>query len=665
MERHFAHAAVEIITDPSADPSHATASKSPHMPRAGGATPRLGFQARMGNSVDSSATLLNLPQVTNLPYIPGSPDESPYRRPRSSGRQITLRRILRLGTSESRVLLLLVTIVVLACCFILLGERNESDLVQDYHAAWNSLWAAMPDPLAAMLGRGVGAGAASTTASNPTEGSVLRGSGSRNVATADQEHRGPSKLHYFTHATPQAKFWGQLRPGRRYLTAFTYGANQMLGIQKLLYLARITSRVPIIPTMIPDHFVGYPADFTEFYDLNRFYRETGIPAFVMSGIKPGHSNWQDPPNEEIGCWSVQEAVVGYANAFEHTLFHHGFVTNLWALPPLTKASGGQDIAFDAMRLFDFDQLARSTWLDKVQREMLPQNETQATLPVTDLRGRGNNTKYMFNPASGAKPNDKVLCFDNTMFLGAIEFPEDAAAEVEQGLSGSASGVVPEPRLTGEDLTWKEVGQHIHFNDEVRDTVDQYLARLFDVTSPKEIPPYLSVHLRRGDFAAFAGGYTKLEGYLAAIKRVQAKLQLRIDDPSSWTSPGKSHFTPRSRSNVVVNFPIVATTDEDMDSDLVRQIRDLGWKVVDHDAMRTIETKGAWWPTVLDMAILAGGSGFVGTERSTYSYMTGVRVKYWQEGVVDFADVNLQVADLEASLQEKAARAEGNPPQKPQ
>ncbi|SCV73350.1 BQ2448_7276 [Microbotryum intermedium] len=644
MERHFARAAVEIVTDSSADQSLATASKSPYMTRAGGATPRLGFQFRMGKQADSSATLINLTQVADFAYIPTSPDESSYRRPRSNRRPIlSWRRIGHLGGSGSAALLL-VTIVVLSCVIIHLKRRDAQSFIEELHTTGDSLWAAMPDPLAAMLDRGEGA-----IASKLTDTSAA---GVANVdAGLDKENRRPSKLHYFTHATPQEKFWDQLRPGRRYLTAFTFGghSNQMLGIQKLLYLAKVTSRVPIVPTMIPDHFAGFPADFTKFYDLDRFYRETGIPAFVMSGIKPGDNNWQSQPIEEIarehlGCWSVQEAVVGYANGFGHTLVHHNFGVNLWALPELTKAIGGNEIAFDAMRMFDFDKLARSTWLDKVKREMLPQKETEAILPITDSEGRANNTKDTFNPVSGVLPNDKVLCFDNTMFLGAIEFSEEE--EVEQGRSVPQ----PEPRLTGEDITWQEVGQHIFFNTEVREMASKYLVHLFEVASPAEMPPYISVHLRRGDFAAFAGGYTKLEGYLMGIKRIQAKLQSRIDDLQSWQSPGKRHFKPRSGSKVI-DFPIVATTDEDMGSDLVRQIRGLGWKVVDHDAMQTIETKGPWWLTVLDMAILAGGSGFIGTERSTYSYMTGLRVKYWQGGVVDFAGDNLQAVDLKALLRE--------------
>jgi hypothetical protein len=62
----------------------------------------------------------------------------------------------------------------------------------------------------------------------------------------------------------------------------------------------------------------------------------------------------------------------------------------------------------------------------------------------------------------------------------------------------------------------------------------------------------------------------------------------------------------------LRFSQVATTDEKPDSPFVRELKeDLGWKVLDHDAMRTTEQYGNWYPAMVDAAILARGAGFVG------------------------------------------------------
>ncbi|GEM12313.1 WD-40 repeat-containing protein [Rhodotorula toruloides] len=61
---------------------------------------------------------------------------------------------------------------------------------------------------------------------------------------------------------------------------------------------------------------------------------------------------------------------------------------------------------------------------------------------------------------------------------------------------------------------------------------------------------------------------------------------------------------------------------------------LGWKVVDHDAFKPNDKLGAWWPTIIDSAVLARSRSFVGTDRSTYSHLAGLRVKYWQGGLVE-------------------------------
>lgn len=72
--------------------------------------------------------------------------------------------------------------------------------------------------------------------------------------------------------------------------------------------------------------------------------------------------------------------------------------------------------------------------------------------------------------------------------------------------------------------------------------------------------------------------------------------------------------------------VLTTTDEPTGSPFIDEVRALGWHVLDHGALNTTEERGGWWPTILDSAILARGQGFVGTDRSTFSHLAGLRVK---------------------------------------
>ncbi|GAA5929026.1 hypothetical protein JCM1841_005613 [Sporobolomyces salmonicolor] len=430
-------------------------------------------------------------------------------------------------------------------------------------------------------------------------------------------------LQILNYDTPQETLQMQLKDGVRYATALAYGghANQMISIQKLLYFSKLTNRVGIIPALLPVHIDGHPENLSTFYDLPRFYHESHIPAVEMSRVKPVDWTSSLPQKEHLSCWSVQEATVGFANLEAWSLNLYGIRIQYWPLPSMARGLGGFDLAFDALRVFDFDQWAKNDWIGRVQRESLPQKK-----PVDgeEFSGdRATNIKDGFDPAGTQPPNDQITCFDNTLFLGPVMFPPLPVSKAPL-----------EPVVPGEGLSWISVGQHLRFNPVVEARADEYLMRLFDVPAPPQIPPFISVHLRRGDFKEFAG-FTALDQYTAALERVRAGLQARLDDPDGWIGPGRKHF--RAFKGLRADeYAVVATTDERGDSEFVKDVRALGWKVLDHDAFETRETLGGWWPTMLDGAILARGRSFVGTDRSTFSHLAGLRVKYWHGGVVEVA-----------------------------
>ncbi len=77
--------------------------------------------------------------------------------------------------------------------------------------------------------------------------------------------------------------------------------------------------------------------------------------------------------------------------------------------------------------------------------------------------------------------------------------------------------------------------------------------------------------------------------------------------------------------------VIMTSDES-DPKWWAEVEALGWVRMDHQAMETTKKYGRWYPVILDAAIQAGGSGFVGTDRSTFSILSKRRVQDWNSGV---------------------------------
>ncbi len=77
----------------------------------------------------------------------------------------------------------------------------------------------------------------------------------------------------------------------------------------LLYLAKITDRVPIIGLFTPSHIGGdaAPIPFGEVFDVPRFIQESGLPMVEWDEVKNPDSN----EIEDLGCWNIWEAVQYY------------------------------------------------------------------------------------------------------------------------------------------------------------------------------------------------------------------------------------------------------------------------------------------------------------------------------------------------------------------
>ena len=107
--------------------------------------------------------------------------------------------------------------------------------------------------------------------------------------------------------------------------------------------------------------------------------------------------------------------------------------------------------------------------------------------------------------------------------------------------------------------------------------------------------------------------------------MRAQLQARLELPPSSSSLSSK---PSLRAFAVppADYAVVATTDEPPGSALHAELAALGWHVVDHEHERTVERLGEWYPAMLDGEILSRGQGFVGTQWSTFSMLSGNRVE---------------------------------------
>lgn len=97
----------------------------------------------------------------------------------------------------------------------------------------------------------------------------------------------------------------------------------------------------------------------------------------------------------------------------------------------------------------------------------------------------------FSPLTTAPPTDQLMCLDNSLFLGPVMFEP-----------AFAPAIPDEPGVAGEGLSWIAVGQHLRFATQVDEVVDEYLLNLFSVERAVDIPPFITVHLRRTDFISF-------------------------------------------------------------------------------------------------------------------------------------------------------------------
>jgi len=197
------------------------------------------------------------------------------------------------------------------------------------------------------------------------------------------------------------------------------------------------------------------------------------------------------------------------------------------------------------------------------------------------------------PLKKIEPDEHMLCFDWLYFTGL-----DRSFEWEYDYS-------PE---------WNLVGKHMHWNPKLEAVADDYLRRHFGVATGQPIPPFISVHARRDDFADGCPGRNSscLPKYDQLKQRVY-EVQFEL-----WKNNG-------------TQVDHVLIMSDEKDALWWAGIGENGWGWVDHKMEQTAERYGLWYEMLLDVVFHSKGSGFIGTDSSTMSLLAERRVKDWNGG----------------------------------
>ncbi|THV07511.1 hypothetical protein K435DRAFT_833398 [Dendrothele bispora CBS 962.96] len=373
---------------------------------------------------------------------------------------------------------------------------------------------------------------------------------------------------------PTTHFRDNLRPDVKYISSWPDAGwtNDVMTYANLIYLGLITERVPILPMFYPSH-IGYdkqPIAFSDVFDIDRMRKSIGKPIVEWKDVK-------DPKSEALdtlGCWNIWETVQNQSPEPRHSnsLAHLKLDISYTKTPDWVKS----------FRQWPHDTHT-SFWT--LARFAFP--ETRDSNLVTPRPSPNNQVSL--------PPDDHLLCFDYLYYVCA-----DQPFEWDTDYSPS----------------WRYVARYMYWTSSLQNLADQYVRRTFGVAYSDPTPPYITVHVRHGDFAnncildykiPVEDCFAKIPVYARRVEEVKAEIL--------------------EKRGIVVNH-VIMTSDE-RDEGWWKEVEEQGWLAVDHS--QTKELYGDWYPILIDAVIQSGGVGFVGTYGSTMSILAKRRVMEWHDG----------------------------------
>ncbi|KAH9898206.1 hypothetical protein C8Q73DRAFT_684005 [Cubamyces lactineus] len=380
----------------------------------------------------------------------------------------------------------------------------------------------------------------------------------------------------FVRGPPTQSFRDNLRNDTKYITSWISAGwtNDIMTYTNLVYLATLTDRVPVVGMFTPSHIGGDvpPILFGEVFDVPRFIEESGIPLVEWYEVKDPQSEVID----ELGCWNVWEAV----QYNEHS--PRGSVVPSWLKLDIsyTKAPNWVKLIPD----YPHD-MCSSFW-----------SLARLSFPEERAKNIGNPLPSPLNNAT-LDPDEHMLCFDYLYY---------ACAQQSTDLDHDYSP------------TWRYVMRYFRWTQRIETIAAHYVRQAFGLPEDAEVPPYIAIHVRHGDFSNWCWAAEKPEDCFAPLPVIARRVREVQEEL-------------RERKGIDIPMTRVIVTSDEKDPAWWEEVAALGWRTIDHDTAGTAEVFGRWYPVILDAAIQSGALGFVGTDRSTYSIVSRRRVETWNDG----------------------------------
>ncbi|KAF7299991.1 hypothetical protein MKEN_01321300 [Mycena kentingensis (nom. inval.)] len=362
-----------------------------------------------------------------------------------------------------------------------------------------------------------------------------------------------------------------LRADVKYITAWpTNGwSNQVIQFMHLIYLARLTERVPILPRFRHENGgSSVDIDFGAVFDLERLRNQLRTPILEWKDVKDVDSD----KLEELGCWDIH---------------HKTWESDPGLLQAPTKlTTTSSDVSYTPVP--EWVRSGMNMREDDLSLLMWP------LASLVSFSERAIALRRLPEPIR-SPTNDAALPPDDHLFCtNTLEF--ERGMEALQGRADMSPA-------------WQSVGRHMRWTPAVDALAANATRATLGLAGDAPVPPYVVVHIRRGDFTGWceADGvpleecFAPLAAYERRVREVRAEI---LEDTGV--------FVER-----------VLVTGDEANPGWWEAVSALGWLRPDHSA--TMAKYGAWYAMFVDAAIQGGAYGFVGTERSAASILARRRV----------------------------------------
>lgn len=136
-------------------------------------------------------------------------------------------------------------------------------------------------------------------------------------------------------------------------------------------------------------------------------------------------------------------------------------------------------------------------------------------------------------------------------------------------------------------SWLNVGRHVHFAPRIEDITRSALRHAFGLGIDEEVPPFVAIHVRHGDFKdacydwSIEECWAPLERYALRVEQVQAQL--------------------RDEHNVDAKF--VLMTSDERNATWWEETEKLGWKRINYATQPNDEILGKWYVCLMVSSVL--------------------------------------------------------------